>query len=542
MSSQPSTETGRFSAALVRWFADLSHQGLFATDGDLRVIIWNRWMEIHSHRAAGEVVGRPLLALYPDLAARGLDQAYRDALEGRISVMSFGLHRHLLRLPPTNRDLGFDEMPQSARVGPLSDGDAVVGTVTTIEDISGRLAGEGELRKQIEIQRSARLAAERALRSKDEFLSVVSHEMRTPLNAVLGWSRILLDRQDVDADLLARALQVIHRNASAQARMIDDLLDVARLASGKLRLEMQLVEPAAVTLAAVDVISPSAKAKEIEIRTHLEAGAPPILGDPHRLQQVVSNLLSNAVKFTEPGGLVEIRVSPVGTGTRIQVSDTGHGISPAFLPFVFDRFRQSDSSSARRHGGLGLGLALVRELVELHGGTVAVDSPGEERGSTFVVDLPAASRQSPGRPSVGGSDLPSLAGLRVLVVEDEADARELLSEVLSRCGAIVVAASSCEEALAAIHGSPPDRLPNVLVSDLGMPEEDGYHLIRSLRRLRPEEGGRIPAVAVTGYANSDDRQRALAAGYRSHVAKPVDPRALVSAVADAARGEAGDVS
>ena len=387
MSHDVSVDASRLPAALVRWFSELTHEGMFATDRELRVIVWNRWMEVHTERPAKSVIGQPLFELYPDLVARGVEQSYREALAGRITVMSFGLHRYILPLPPTHADLGFDEMPQSGRIGPLSDGDEVIGTVTTLEDISDRLAREAELRKRIEVQQLARLTAEKALRAKDEFLSTVSHEMRNPLNAVLGWTRILIDRKEIDAELLERALRVIDRNAAAQVRMIDDLLDVARIASGKLRLEMQPVDLLAVILAALDVVAPSARAKQVEIRTRLDAQSPRILGDQQRLQQIVWNLLSNAVKFTDPGGHVEVSVSHAGRILRLVVADTGHGINAEFLPFVFERFRQSDSSSTRRHGGLGLGLALVRELVELHGGHVTVASDGEQRGATFTVDL-----------------------------------------------------------------------------------------------------------------------------------------------------------
>jgi signal transduction histidine kinase/CheY-like chemotaxis protein len=535
-----STDSARLPAALVRWFSDLTHQGMFATDSDLRVIVWNRWMEVHSQVARGEAIGRLLTELFPELAIRGIDHYYRDALEGRINVMSYGLHRYVLRMPSTNPDLGFNEMPQSGRIGPLSDGDSVIGTVTTLEDISDRIASESELRKQIEVQKLARVTAEKALRAKDEFLSTVSHEIRNPLNAVLGWTKILIDKKDLDADMLSRALRVIDRNATAQVRMIDDLLDVARIASGKLRLDMQPVDLVAVALAAVDVIGPSAKAKRIEIRTSLDPKTPRVLGDQHRLQQIVWNLLSNAVKFTEAGGVVEIRVAPEGKLASLAVSDTGHGISAEFLPFVFDRFRQSDASSSRRHGGLGLGLALVRELVGLHGGTVRAESEGEQRGATFTIELPVVVspdvRRSHGEPRpLGSSNAPSLKGMRVLVVEDEADSREILAETLTTCGADVFTATSCAEALVLIRDLPAEQLPGVILTDLGMPKDDGFDLIRAVRDLPPEEGGRVPIIAVTGYANPDDRDRALAAGFFTHLAKPIDPVAVAHAVARAVR-------
>jgi len=531
----PSEWDPRLIASLVRWFSELTHQGIFATDCALRVIVWNRWMELHTGRSAADAIGRPLMDICPDLPVRGLDHYYQEALDGRISMISHGLHGYVVRMSPTNPDLGLAEMPQGGRIGPLFDGEAVIGTVTTIEDISDRLASEAELRRQIAVQQAARVTAERALRVKDEFLSTVSHEIRNPLNAVLGWTRILIDRKDVDADMLARALRVIDRNAASQARMIDDLLDVARIASGKLRLEMQPVDLLAITLAAVEVITPPAKAKQIEIRTSLDPRTPRVLGDQQRLQQIAWNLLSNAVKFTDPGGAVRVTVKPVGKMTRLEVSDTGHGISAEFLPFVFERFRQSDSSSARRHGGLGLGLALVRELVELHGGSVRADSAGEQQGSTFTVDLPTAMSPEVRENHVARTDAvieaPSLTDLRVLVVEDEADSRDLLVETLTRAGAVAIAVSSCDEALAVLRQMVAAKnLPHVILSDLGMPREDGFALIRKVRTLPAGEGGAIPAVAVTGYANPDDRQRALAAGFHTHLAKPIDPVAVANAV------------
>jgi len=537
MNSQMSVDRTRLTSALVRWFAELTHHGMFATDREFRVVFWNRWMEIHTDRSAADVVGRSILDLYPDLVIRSMDQYYQDALSGRISVISHGLHRYILRLPRTNPDIGLDEMPQSGRIGPLSEGEEVIGTVTTIDDISERLSSEAELRKQIEVQRIARTAAEQALRAKDDFLSTVSHEMRNPLSAVLGWTRVLIDRKGVDSEVLARALHVIERNATAQVRMIDDLLDVARIASGKLRLEMQRIDLLGVVATAIDVVAPAAKAKQIEIRSSLDAMTPAILGDPQRLQQILSNLLSNAVKFTDAGGLVTVRVGPVGRAIRIVITDTGHGISKEFLPFVFERFRQSDASSARRHGGLGLGLALVRELVELHGGTVKAESEGEGHGASFTIELPTGtipqSRHDAGQAgTMAPTGARALAGVRVLVVEDEADCRDLLAEALGAFGADVTSASTCDEALNHIRRSAP-ALPDVILSDLGMPASDGFDLIQRLRTLDAEAGGRIPAIAVTGYANSEDRHRALAAGYDGHLAKPIDPSAIASAIARA---------
>lgn len=535
MSSELSLDASKVQAAVSRWFTEDTRQGFFVTDTQLRVIVWNRWMEIHSGYSASSVAGRSLLHLFPDAAARGVQEYYEQAAAGQVTVLSHGLHRYLLPLPPTNHDLPHGEMPQSGYVGPLFDGDTVIGTVTVLEDVSDRLASETELRRQIEAQLLARGTAEKALRSKDEFLSTLSHEIRTPLNAVLGWARILLGRDDIDRELLDRALHVIERNAAAQTKMIDDMLDMARIVAGKLRLEMHPVDLLSVVLAAIDVVTPSATAKRITIRTSLDPKTPRVLGDQDRLQQVIWNLLSNALKFTQSGGTIDVRLEIVGKSARFIVSDTGQGIAPEFLPYVFERFRQNDASSSRRHGGLGLGLALVRELVELHGGSVTAASDGHNKGATFTIMLPTVIspeiRQNHFDSNAFSKGATcSLKGVRILLVEDESDARDLALTALEHCGAEVTAVPSSSDAIAALLSASPETLPDVLVSDIGMPREDGYDLIRQVRSLQPERGGRIPAVTVTGYATPEDIDRALAAGYHIHVAKPMDPSALVSAI------------
>jgi signal transduction histidine kinase/ActR/RegA family two-component response regulator len=537
MSSELSIQDFKVQAAVSRWFTEDARQGFFVTDTRFRLVMWNRWMEIHAGYSASSVVGRPLFDLYPDAIARGIQEYYENALAGRVTVLSHGLHRHLLPLPPTNVDLTFNEMPQSGHIGPLVDGDTVIGTVTVLEDVSDRLASEAELRRQIEAQQLARATAEKALRAKDDFLSTLSHEIRTPLNAVLGWARILLGRDDIDRELLDRALHVIERNAAAQKKIIDDMLDMARIVAGKLRLEMQPVDLLSVVLAAVDVVMPSATAKRITLHTSLDPKTPRVLGDQDRLQQVIWNLLSNALKFTPSGGTIDVRLAIAGKSARIVVSDTGQGITQEFLPEVFERFRQNDASSARRHGGLGLGLALVHELVELHGGTVSAASEGHNKGATFTIDLPTVvspeiRRNHLNSKAFSKGNTRSLTGVRILVVDDETDARDLAVTALEQCGAEVTAVPSSSDALAALLAASADTLPDVLVSDIGMPREDGYDLIRRVRSLQPERGGRIPAVTVTGYATPEDVDRALAAGYQVHVAKPMDPAALVTAVAD----------
>ena len=529
----------KLHASVVRCVSEDTHQGFFVTDTQLRIVLWNRWMEIHSGRAAAEVVGRSLLELYPDVGEREIKEYYQSALEGRVTVLSHALHRFLLALPPSHPDAGFTHMPQSGRIDPLVDAGVLVGTVTIIEDVSDRIASESTLRRQIEAQQLARSIAENALRAKDEFLSTLSHEIRTPLNAVLGWARILIARDEIDRNLLDRALRVIERNASAQARMIDDMLDMARIASGKLRLDMRPVDVVKVVLAAVDVIMPSAHAKHVALRTNLDVRTPSVLGDQDRLQQVIWNLLSNALKFTEPGGTIGVRLALNGRFVRIVVTDTGSGIDPEFLPHVFERFRQADASSSRRHGGLGVGLALVHDLIELHGGSVHAHSDGEGKGATFSIDLPTVPSQeiddSTETEGLHQKSMESLAYVRVLLIDDENDARDLSQAVLEQCGAIVKSASSGAEALTVLRAATPEALPHVIVSDLGMPTEDGFQLIRRIRALSPDLG-RIPAVAVTGYATSEDVQRALDAGFQLHISKPMDPASFVAAVADLARG------
>ncbi len=536
MGVETSPDLARLHAAVARCVTEDIHQGFFVTDLQLNVVLWNRWMEIHSGRSASDVLGQSLLDLFPDVGERDIKDYYQNALDGQVTILSHGLHRFLLALPPTNAEAGIAQMPQSGRIGPLTDGGALVGTVTTLEDVSDRIASESALRKQIDAQRLARAIAENALRAKDEFLSTLSHEIRTPLNAVLGWSRILLARDEIDRTLLERALHVIERNASAQARMIDDMLDMARITAGKLRLDMRPVDVVKVVLAAVDVVMPSAHARRITLRTNLDPRTPNVLGDQDRLQQVIWNLLSNALKFTDPGGTIDVRLAMNGRFARIVISDTGHGISPEFLPYVFERFRQADPSSSRRHGGLGVGLALVHDLIELHGGSVRAQSDGEGKGATFTIDLPTlSSREVNDRGDGDGQQVfASLAHVRVLLIDDEVDARDLSQAVLEQCGARVRAVSSGAEALAALREASPSLLPHVIVSDLGMPTEDGYQLIRRIRALDADLG-RIPAVAVTGYATAEDVQRALEAGFQLHISKPMDPAAFVAAVARLAR-------
>lgn len=389
-------------------------------------------------------------------------------------------------------------------------------------------------------QVQARQGAETANRAKDEFLATLSHELRTPLNAVLGWSRMLDDSRLGDEDR-TRAIEAIQRNAQLQAQLVEDILDVSRIISGKLKLDVRPTDLAAVVEAAVESVLPAAQAKGIRLQRVLDSGSSLISGDPDRLQQVVWNLLSNAIKFTPKGGRVQIRLERVNSHVEIIATDTGIGISPQVLPYVFDRFRQADSTSTRQHGGLGLGLAIVRHLIEMHGGTVDAESAGEDQGSTFTVRLPlialrsvdmlpekSQEREHPtGDREVPFDPAPKLEGLHVLIVDDEADGLRLVTTVLETCGAKVTAVNSAAAALSALQ----ELRPDVLISDLGMPGEDGYSLIKKVRALPAAQGGRTPAAALTAYARLEDRMRVLRSGFQTHLPKPVEPAELVTVVA-----------
>ncbi len=380
-------------------------------------------------------------------------------------------------------------------------------------------------------QRSA-LAAEEASRAKDEFLATVSHELRTPLNAIMGWAAML--RQRALEPAVAKPIEVMHRNAQAQAKIIEDILDVSRIITGKLRIEPRPTDLVAIAREALEVVRPSAMAKRIALELHAEMEVCLLVADPERLQQVLWNLLSNAVKFTDVG-TIKVAVRREGSKVTLTVTDTGSGIAPEFMPFVFDRFRQADASITRRMGGLGLGLALVRHIVELHGGRVSVASDGPGQGASFKVTLPVGAVMPPPEAPASNRAEPvsvnapvALTGVRVLVVDDEPDARELLRAVLAEAGALVETARSAAEGLEVLQRFQ----PNVLVSDIGMPDEDGYAFLRRVRSL--PRGGAIPAIALTAYAREEDRVRALSIGYTTHLGKPVDPDALRRAVANLA--------
>ena len=430
--------------------------------------------------------------------------------------------------------LRYEDLPLQATNGKLRDVEFVSNVYEedsnqviqcNIRDITDRKLAEKERTLLLAAAQSARAEADSANGVKDEFLATLSHELRTPLTSILGWSHLLTDGK-LDKQQTARAIETIARNARAQGRLIDELLDISRIMTGKLCLDLRAVKLAPLIQAVVDDVRPAADARSINLKAAFNSDIGPILGDPDRLQQIVWNLLTNAIKFTPKGGDVQVRLERNDSHALITVNDSGQGIATELLPHVFERFRQADSSNTRSNGGLGLGLSIVRQLVELHRGTVTAESSGENAGTTFRVMLPlpslhevpnAAEKTEPknerNSPTIAQH---SLSGLRVLVVDDERDTRELVAAVLTTCGAEVVSVGSATEALDQMERQRFD----LLISDIGMPEMNGYDLISRIRQLGEEHGGRTPAVALTAYAGIDDRKRALAAGYGMHIPKP----------------------
>jgi len=445
---------------------------------------------------------------------------------------------------------------RSVMIVPLSARGRILGAMTFVLSGAGRQYAADDVRFAEELARRAAIAVDNARlyeseqnarrnadianRAKDDFLATVSHELRTPLNAMLGWTRILRSG-DLTKEKQNRALETIERNAVTQAQLIEDLLDVSRIISGKLRLDVQSVEITHIVEHAIEALRLASEAKSVRIVTTLDENAGPIMGDPHRIQQVVWNLLSNAIKFTPKGGRVHLAVERVDSSLKLTVTDTGRGIAPEFLPQVFERFKQADGATTRAYGGLGLGLAISRHIVELHGGSIHVESKGEGLGTTFTVLVPVSplrqeTRGTASRLTVSGGiepfeGRPELRGLKVLIVDDDDDARGLLVAVLESCGSVVTPAGSAAEAMEKFCADRPD----ILISDIGMPGEDGYALIRKVRALGYEAGGNVPAAALTAYARAEDRRKALDAGYMMHIPKPVEPAELVAVIANLTR-------
>jgi PAS domain S-box-containing protein len=501
-----------------RDLVDNSHELICTHDLEGRVISVNPW--------ASRVLGYPQERLIGMNIRDGLLPEYREQFDEYIhKVKTEGSAKGVMKVRTSSGETRLWEYYNTLRTQ---------GVETPI--VRGMAHDATERRLALEREKEARREAEEANRVKDEFLSTLSHELRTPLTAIMGWSNMLL-HGDVDQSKHQQAIETIARNANSQCQLIDDLLEVSRIITGKLRLDFVACHLQPIIEAACDSIRPAAEAKGVHLHLFLHPDVGEVLGDRERLQQVVWNLVSNAVKFTPGSGEVGVKLERINSHLEISVSDSGAGIHPDFLPHVFDRFRQADGSTTRSHGGLGLGLAIVRHLVELHGGMATADSDGLGKGATFTVRLPLmvsagapvrVDSQKLVRARVSGERPPaSLEGLRILIVDDESDARELVTAMLGRSGAIMKAAASAKEAMDLVESWRPD----VLIADIGMPVEDGYGLIKRLRAMPKEQGGQTPAVALTAYARTEDRVRALSAGYQVHLSKPVDRSELAAVVA-----------
>jgi len=522
----------RHESALMQALMDNIPDAIYFKDTESRFTRVNRHAPYRGNNEPADVIGKTDFDFFIEAHARA---AYED--EQRIMRTGQPI---IDKVEQETYPDGSVTWLSTTKVPILDAAGRVAGLVGISRDITERKLAEEE-RIRFVREQTAREEAEAANRFKDEFLAVVSHELRTPLTAILGWAHMLRAGQ-LDDKHATNALEIIERNARSQSQLIDDLLDVSRIITGKLRLDVRQIDPASFIESAIEALRPVAASKEVRIQKLMDADVISVAGDPSRLQQVVWNLLSNAIKFTPKGGRVQVRLERTDSHVEIAVSDTGVGIKPEFLPHVFERFRQADQTTTRQHGGLGLGLAIVRHLVELHGGSVQAESQGEGQGATFVMRLPVVpvyqkenvaervhATTADALPTYECSD--RLDGLKVLVVDDEADTRELLKIALGQCGADVITAGSTQEALGAIE----KERPAILVSDIGLPQEDGYELIRKIRALPAAHGGQIPAIALTAYARTGDRLRALGAGYQIHVTKPVELTELVTAMAGLVR-------
>ncbi|MEA5495843.1 ATP-binding response regulator [Limnoraphis robusta] len=510
-------ETLRQTDDLLRAIVDASPVGIITLNPQKKVIAWN----IASERIYGwqsqEVINQALPVIPPE-EQNQFDRLFQQALQNH--TLTNYEFQHLGK----NQDL----IEISVSLAPLHNAlGNVCGVVMTAIDITARKRIEAERFNLLKREQTARAEAEAANRVKDEFLAVLSHELRTPLNSILGWIT-LIQRGKLNKVTFDQALEVIERNASLQTQLIEDLLDISRISRGKLSLSIDSVNLIELMQTTAETLRPAADAKSISMELFLDSSVGIITGDANRLQQIFWNLFSNAIKFTPPNGSVTVRLKKTEDSyAKIQVIDSGIGIEPNFLPYVFEYFRQADASTTRSQGGLGLGLAISRHLVELHGGTIDVESQGKGKGTTFTVMLPIQVMQSDGdQPDKLIDNGLSLQDVKIMVVEDQADARELIRLILEQQGAQVIEASSSKQALEIIKES----IPDVLISDIGMPDEDGYSFLKKVRSLPQDQGGNIPALALTAYTKEEDRQQAIAAGFQMHLGKPLDITELVQAV------------
>lgn len=520
----------RASESRFRLMADSAPVLIWIADTSRRFTWFNKpWLEFTGRKMEEETGVGWTDGIHPDDSRYAID-TYMAAFTGR---EEFTMEYRLLHRSGEYRWVMDKGVPMFDEWGTFT------GYVGSCVDIHGRKVAEQEREDLLGAERAARTESERANRVKDEFLSILSHELRTPLNAMLGWSEMMRSGE-LSQDDMQTGLEVINRNVRAQTQIVDDLLDMSRIISGKIRLSVQRTDVAEIIDVALESIRPAANAKQIQLTKVIDSIASPIMGDPSRLQQIIWNLLTNAVKFTPNRGRVQVVMKRTESHIEVSVADTGEGIAPADLPHIFERFRQVDSSTTRKHGGLGIGLAIVKSLAELHGGVLHASSPGLGQGATFTLRLPVAATITEAddepvivKPSLSGPAEPvSLSGTRILAIDDDADSRDVIRRVLEAAGATVFAASGAAEALILLNGERPD----LIICDIGMPGMDGYQFIREVRRRSPGEGGKMPAIALTAFARSQDRRQAFIAGFQAHVAKPVEPGELVALVASLAAG------
>jgi PAS domain S-box-containing protein len=488
---------------------------------------WNSGAERIFGYTASEIVGQSILKIIPpELHDEEHEIIARITRGDRID------HFETQRLRKSG-----ERVQLSLTISPIRDrAGKIIGASKIARDISEQKRIEQERKEALNEARKARQEAEFSNRVKDEFLATISHELRTPLTAVLGWVRMLRAAK-LDVDIQMKALEVIDRNVRSQAQLIEDLLDISRITMGKLRLDVRPVQPSAVIAAAVDSLRFAADARQIRIQTVVDSNAGPISGDFERLQQVLWNLISNAIKFTPKGGRVQIVLERVNSHIEIQVTDNGRGIKPDFLPYIFNRFSQADTTTTRTHGGLGMGLAIAKAIMELHGGTISASSEGDGKGSTFTVSIPLMpiSRDISSErvhPQAGWSEIslecpPEVSGLKILAVDDDPDTCDMIRTALEQCGGVVQTATSADAGFDLFRSWEPE----VVISDVGMPDVDGYEFIRRIREHERPLGKKVPAVALTAFARIEDRVKSLAAGYQMHIAKPVEPGELLTIVA-----------
>ncbi|HYF37658.1 MAG TPA: PAS domain S-box protein [Prosthecobacter sp.] len=520
--ASPSTPLGFLSAEhFLSAIVDSSDDAIISKNLDGIITSWNKSAERIFGYKAEEIIGKPVHILIP-----------RERMEEEPAILA--------RLRRGERVDHF-ETKRLRKDGTIVD---ISLTISPVKDDSGKIVGASKVARDITPQKQAAEAVskaaeetERQSRMKDEFLAMLSHELRTPLQSISGWVQILRSGNCPPEDLV-EGLEVIDRNVQAQQRIIEDLMDMNRILSGKVRLDVQPVDLAGLIHDAIATIRPSAVSKDITLRSVLDPLAKSVMGDPQRLQQILSNLLSNAIKFTPNRGKVEVFLERVNSHLQVTVSDTGIGIAAEFLPHVFERFRQADASDRRSQGGLGLGLAIARHLSELHGGRLSAKSPGLGQGSSFLLELPLPVMQvrevaPPPAQSEGAlPNSPNLEGLHILVVDDDEDSRHMLAKTLTRANATVTTARSADEALELLAA----RVPSVLISDIGMPGKNGHDLVAAVRALPAEDGGRLPAIALTAYTRAEDRIRAMASGFQILVSKPVDALELLFTIERLARG------